>query len=193
MELNENYRKIYLKNTNVFDIGSTSGHFINSLYERHKNKEISFNGIEISSSMFNQSLLRYPNINFINEDVRDCNLNNSSFITAYYTIQFINPQFRQELLNKIYNSLNWGGALLLFEKVRAPDARFQDYLNQVYLEYKISQGYSSDEIINKSKSLKGILEPFSSEGNLGMLKRAGFKDIITVFKYACFEGFLAIK
>ena len=93
-------------NTNVFDIGSTSGSFINSLYERHKNKEISFNGIEISSSMFNQSLLRYPNINFVNEDMRDCNLNNSSFITAYYTIQFINPQFGRIYLIK-YITLNW--------------------------------------------------------------------------------------
>ena len=193
MELNENYRKIYLKNTNVFDIGSTSGSFINSLYERHKNKEINFNGIEISSSMFNQSLLRYPNINFINEDVRDCNLNNSSFITAYYTIQFINPQFRQELLNKIYNSLNWGGALLLFEKVRAPDARFQDYMIQIYNEFKLSNEYTPDHIMSKSRSLKGVLEPFSSRGNLEMMERAGFKDVMTVYKYISFEGFLAIK
>jgi tRNA (cmo5U34)-methyltransferase len=27
---------------------------------------------------------------------------------------------------------NWGGAFFLFEKVRAPDARFQDYAVQVY-------------------------------------------------------------
>ena len=112
-------------NTNVFDIGSTSGSFIHSLYERHKNKEINFSGIEISSSMFEQASLRYPKINFINQDARDCDLNNASFITSYYTIQFINPQFRQELLNKIYNSLNWGGALLLFEKVRAQTLDFK--------------------------------------------------------------------
>ena len=30
-------------------------------------------------------------------------------------------------------------------------------------------------------------------GNLDLLKRAGFVDIMTVFKYICFEGFLAIK
>ena len=45
----------------------------------------------------------------------------------------------------------------------------------------------------KSNSLKGVLEPFSTSGNLSLLKRAGFKDIMTVFKYGCFEGFLAIK
>ena len=89
--------------------------------------------------------------------------------------------------------MNWGGAFFLIEKVRGPDARFQDMLNQLYIDYKLKEGYSPDEILNKSKSLKGILEPFSTKGNLELLKRAGFKDITTIFKYAFFEGFLAIK
>ena len=59
----------------------------------------------------------------------------------------------------------------MVEKVRGPDARFQDILNQVYIEYKLSQGFSESQIINKSKSLKGILEPFSTRGNLDLLKR----------------------
>ena len=50
-------------------------------------------------------------------------------------------------------------------------------------EYKLSQGYKPDEIIAKSRSLKGILEPFSSSANKDLLKRAGFKDIITIFKW----------
>ena len=45
----------------------------------------------------------------------------------------------------------------------------------------------------KANSLIGILEPFSSQGNIDLLKRAGFKDICTVSKLLCFEGFLAIK
>ena len=50
-----------------------------------------------------------------------------------------------------------------------------------------------DNIIAKSRSLKRILEPFSTQGNIDLLKRAGFKDYITIAKYLCFEGFLAIK
>ena len=61
------------------------------------------------------------------------------------------------------------------------------------MEYKLEQGYSADEIIAKAKSLKGILEPFSTEGNVDMLKRAGFVDILSIQKYMNFEGFLAIK
>ena len=54
-------------------------------------------------------------------------------------------------------------------------------------------GYTPEEILNKTSSLKGILEPFSSEGNVEMLKRAGFVDITTVIKDISFQGFIAIK
>ena len=83
--------------------------------------------------------------------------------------------------------------ILFFEKVRAPDARFQDIMSLIYNEFKIKNGFSSSEIIEKSRSLKGVLDPFSSKENLLFLKRAGFKDYMSVFKFISFEGFIAIK
>ena len=52
---------------------------------------------------------------------------------------------------------------------------------------------SSKEILNKSRSLKGVMEPFSNYGNESMLVRSGFKDITPVFQWVCFKGYLAIK
>ena len=63
----------------------------------------------------------------------------------------------------------------------------------LYNDFKAKNGFSADEILNKTTSLKGVLEPFSTEGNLGLLRRAGFTDIMSVMKWVCFEGFLAIK
>ena len=59
--------------------------------------------------------------------------------------------------------------------------------------FKLDNSYEYDEIAIKTQSLRGVLEPFSTNGNLGLLKRAGFKDILVIFKYICFEGYLAIK
>ena len=81
----------------------------------------------------------------------------------------------------------------MIEKVRGPEARFHDILTRLHDDYKLDQGYSPEEIISKSRSLKGVLEPFSTQGNIDLLKRAGFVDIMTVMKHLCFEGFLAIK
>ena len=58
---------------------------------------------------------------------------------------------------------------------------------------KLEHGYTAEEILAKTRSLTGVLEPFSTAGNLGLLQRAGFTDIMTIFKYVCFEGFLAIR
>jgi tRNA (cmo5U34)-methyltransferase len=80
----------------------------------------------------------------------------------------------------------------MFEKIRANDARFQDIYSIIYNDFKLKNGFSPEEIINKTKSLKGVLEPFSDHGNLGLLKRSGFKDIITFFN-GCFKGYLCIK
>ena len=83
--------------------------------------------------------------------------------------------------------------MIFFEKVRAPDVRFQDYVNQLYFDFKISNGFTEKEILAKKKSLKGILEPFTTSENLKFLQRAGFNDFVTIQKSLNFEGFLAIK
>ena len=59
-------------------------------------------------------------------DLSKIKFKKSDLITSYYTIQFMKPKYRQALINKIYQSLNWGGAFIYFEKVRASYARFQD-------------------------------------------------------------------
>ena len=95
--------------------------------------------------------------------------------------------------HKIYKSLNWGGSFIIFEKIRASDARFQDIFSIVYNDFKLKNSFSPSEIINKTKSLKGIMEPFSDFGNRGLLKRAGFIDIIGIFQWLSFKGYLCIK
>jgi tRNA (cmo5U34)-methyltransferase len=133
------------------------------------------------------------NIKYVVADACEIDYEPSDFFVSYYTVQFIPPKRRQALINEIYKSLNWGGAFLMFEKVRAPDARFQDIASALYVDFKLRNGYSTHEIIGKSQSLRCVLEPFSTSGNLEMLRRAGFVDIMTMYKHICFEGFMAIK
>ena len=183
------------KNSYVYDIGSSTGTLLNKLANRHNNKKINFYGIETVKEMIIQSKVENKNnkIKYINKDIKKIFLKKSDLIISYYTIQFIDPKYRQQVLDKIYKTLNWGGAFLMFEKIRASDARFQDIYTQIYNDFKLNQDFTEKEIINKSRSLKGILEPFSDYGNMGLLKRSGFSDIIPVFQWFCFKGYLAIK
>ena len=185
-----------VNNSIVYDIGCSTGSLLELLADHHKEKNVTFNGIDVEENMARSAKQRcgkYKNINIECSSALDVDFNKSNLIISYYTIQFMHPSSRQYLFDKIYNSLEWGGGFIFFEKVRAPDARFQDIMTQVYNEFKVKQGYSAEEIMGKSKSLKGVMEPFSTQGNIDLAKRAGFSDIMSIFKNICFEGFLAIK
>jgi tRNA (cmo5U34)-methyltransferase len=182
-----------------YDLGCSTGSLLVSLAERHASKHIQFVGIDREADMAQQAQARSQTFTNIEircqnlQDLTDLELEPADLIVAYYTMQFVSPKHRQAIFDRIYAALNWGGGFILFEKVRGPDARFQDIATTLYTDFKLQQGYSGDEIVAKTRSLKGILEPFSRAGNLGLLERAGFVDIMTVMKYVCFEGFLAIK
>ncbi len=179
-----------------YELGCSTGTLTVKLAERNKHKEnVKVIGIDKEVGMFDEANKKKGDLNveFLCDDILQYELEQADLIVCYYVVQFIRPSERQRLLDKIYESLKWGGALILFEKVRACDARFQDITTSLYNEFKLGNGYSSDQIIAKSRSLKGILEPFSTNGNMDLMKRAGFVDIITMMKYITFEGFLAIK
>ena len=186
----------FIKNDSLcYELGCSTGILSYKLSQRFIEKDAKFLGFDEVENMIKYAKNKYKNKNlkFECQDVIDYEYLPSDLITSYYLLQFIRPSQRQFLINKIYKSLNWGGAFLCFEKVRAPDARFQDIMTGLYHEYKIKSGYSNEEILAKSRSLKGVLEPFSTAGNLQMFERAGFKDIVSIYKYICFEGFLCIK
>jgi tRNA (cmo5U34)-methyltransferase len=192
------YSDFFLKpDSTVYDIGCSTGQMLRRLARRHDQKSaLKLIGIDNVRSMVDRASATASadlRIQLMHANVLDIDLERSDMIIVNYTVQFFPPRVRQTLIDKIYASLNWGGALFMFEKVRAPDGRFQDYANQAYIEFKLDNGFSEAEIINKSRSIKGVMEPFSSQGNVDLLRRAGFVDITTIQKYVCFEGFLAIK
>ena len=178
-----------------YEVGSSTGILSYKLAQHNCNKNARFVGIEIEEGMHKQAISTYSseNLEFLCDDILQFDYEKADLIVSYYTIQFIRLNKRQEFIDKIYERLNWGGAFIMFEKVRACDARFQDICTTLYNDFKLDQGFSPEEIVSKTRSLKGVLEPFSTQGNIDMLTRAGFVDILSVMKYIPFEGFIAIK
>ena len=181
----------------VIDLGCSTGTFLKLLAERHANKsDLLMIGVDSVESMISKSKKQSNDsrIQYICEDIVNYELQDSAqLISAFYTLQFIHPRHRQEIINRIYRSLDWGGGFIWSEKVRATDARFQDWETDLYLEFKSENGFNNDEIRNKQLSLRGVMEPFSTTENRLMLQRAGFKDFICISKYLCFETILAVK
>lgn len=184
--------------TNVYDIGTSTGETLANLRNLHDEKNIQYIGLDTSFDMASRArerLSNYNNVTILNTDVTDsnCSIGNASFITSVLTVQFIPQRKRQDLLNKIYVGLNKGGGFILVEKIVGNNARFDEMWIELYHDLKLNNGLSQEEVIAKSRSIRGILRPNTVDENLHMLQEAGFKDIDVFFKWNNFAGFLAIK
>jgi len=187
----------FLRNNSLcYDLGCSTGELMQKLHQRVENRKVRFVGLDCEKGMIQKAREKCQDlktVEFQEANLLDYKFEKADLIVSYYVMQFIPARNRQLLFDRMYEALNWGGGLLLFEKVRGPDARFQDMMSTIYTDFKLDKGYTSEEIIAKTRSLKGVLDPFSTNGNLDLLKRAGFEDTMTIMKYVCFEGFLAIK
>ncbi|MEC9247970.1 MAG: methyltransferase domain-containing protein [Pseudomonadota bacterium] len=186
------------QNSRVYDLGCTTGVLTQSIATRHADANIEVIGVDRELSLIAAAREKVPdplkgNLKYETKDIINLNLASSDFIISYYTLQFVTLAERRNVLDKIWKSLNPGGAFLLFEKTRETSSRFQDIMTLLYNDFKLGNGYSGNEIIAKARSLKGVLEPLSSIENIQALKKVGFKEICPVCKNLCFEGYLAIK
>lgn len=184
-------------NTNVYDIGTSTGEVILNLINTYKTKEINYIGIDSSEDMCrkaNERFNNYKNVKILNQDVTiNFKFENASLITSVLTVQFIPETKRQNLINKIYEGLNKGGAFILIEKVIGSNARFNEIWIELYHQLKLRNGLSEKHVFEKARAIRGVLKPYTVKENIEMLEIAGFKDIDMFFKWNNFAGFIAIK
>jgi tRNA (cmo5U34)-methyltransferase len=179
-----------------YDLGCSTGLLARKLARRHQGRGIRFVGIDAEPGMVAFARSRGngdPDVEFVRAAIERFAFEPADLVISYYTMQFITPKDRQGIFDRVYQALNPGGALILFEKVHAEDAQFQDVLSQLLADRKLSLGFTPDQIVNKSRSLKGVLRPYSTATNLECLARAGFAASAPIIKYLSFEGILAIK
>lgn len=184
--------------TNVYDIGTSTGEGLKNLIDSHKNKKVNFIGIDDSEDMCREAQDRfegYKNVTLTNGDAcsEDIVISNASYITSILTLQFVPKRKRRNLIQKIYEGLNDGGAFIMVEKVIGENARFDEVFIELYHDFKLQQGFSEQEVFSKSKAIRGIMQPNTLSENLKMLKDTGFKDTDIFFKWFNFVGVIATK
>ena len=64
---------------------------------------------------------------------------------------------------------------------------------EIYENYKFRQGYTKFEIAQKRQALENVLIPFSETENKNMLLSAGFRRVESIFRWANFAVFVAMK
>jgi len=180
----------------VLDLGSSTAKFLLDLHSKMDNKMI-LKGLDNSQAMLDRAEQKCQafgaNITLEFADMLTYNYENEDVVVSNYTLQFIRPMQRLELVKKIYEGMKDDGIFIFSEKVVFKDKKLDKDLIDVYYEYKKEQGYSEYEIAQKREALENVLIPFTIEENIQMCKDAGFRSVDTIFQWANFVTFVAKK
>ena len=179
-----------------YEIGCSTGTLIKRIEEYNKNNEIKYIGIEPSKKLISlaRNKIKKKNIKFINKSIEDFNLNPSDLIISHFTLQFIDVDKREMVLEKIYNSIKLGGCFVFFEKNFFNTPEVDYIMSSVYnYDFKRSKNHQIEKIYEKAYSLRGVMKLHSENETLKLLKKFNYKNISSVFKWGQFTGYLCIK
>lgn len=180
----------------VYDLGCSTGSLLLNI---HRDLHVSAKliGLDNSEAMLTQAKRKCEaygaDIEVINADILSYNYKEADVFISNYTLQFIRPLVREELIKKIANSLKKEGVFIFSEKVISHNSKLNKELIECYYGFKKTQGYSEYEIVQKREALENVLVPYSEDENIKMALNSGFSHCEVLFRWANFATFIAVK
>ncbi|MEM9208208.1 MAG: carboxy-S-adenosyl-L-methionine synthase CmoA [Pseudomonadota bacterium] len=132
-------------------------------------------------------------IDVVCADVRETAIEEASVVVMNYTLQFLPPTDRDAVIASIAAGLRPGGVFVLSEKVVHADARLENTLQNLHLDFKRRHAYSELEIARKRVALENVLVPDTVEDHEARLLAAGFGSVGVWLRYFNFVSMIAIR
>ena len=186
-------------NTTIYDLGCSLGAATLSIRRRATKANSKIIAVDNAEAMVEKCKQHVENdasvtpVEVICDDILNIDINNASLVVINFTLQFLAPDVRAGLLERIYRGLNSGGALVISEKVISEDQTQQSFYDDLHMEFKRANGYSELEISQKRTALEKVLIPETAETHINRLKDAGFEFVSTWFQCFNFSSFCAVK
>ncbi|WP_174889536.1 carboxy-S-adenosyl-L-methionine synthase CmoA [Candidatus Williamhamiltonella defendens] len=186
--------------TQIYDLGCSHGAACLSIYPNILDiPSCKIIAVEESPAMIKycrENLMAHCDqipIEIIEDDILNIKIDNASMVILNFTLQFLDPGHRQNVLNRIYQGLNPGGILVLSEKFHFEDPDIGPLLFDMHHDFKRAHGYSDLEISQKSTMLKNVMRIDSVETHQNRLRQAGFEQMDLWFQCFNFGSLLALK
>lgn len=175
--------------TSIIDIGAGTCELLNRI-DHDANLKYA---IEPSAHLLYQNDFRLHRWNKTVEDSLNILPTDASLIMSIFTLQFIRKDKRQEIVNKIHESLVPNGGFIWAEKVRCDHSLHQEMLTFAHYDLK-RKVFTADEILDKEQDLRRLMRPNTTVENLQIARNAGFKNIpLLMWKMFNFECYLFRK
>lgn len=184
----------------VLDLGTSRGGALAPIIERLAGPRYRFMGTELSEPMLAAATERFAgmeNVDIVRHDLRDgapnVNSGHCSVVMAVLTLQFTPIEYRQRIVQGIYDSLLPGGAFIFVEKILGSTDHINRMMVSEYYASKSANGYDQEKIDAKRRSLEGVLVPITAEWNTQLLRSAGFQHVDCFWRWMNFAGWVGVK
>lgn len=184
--------------SNAYDLGCSLGAATLAMRHGMNVPGCRLIGIDNSAAMIERcahhiALDDHPTpVDLVCADILHHPVDDASVITLNFTLQFIAPDQRQPLLQRLRESLRPGGALILSEKIHFEDPPEQALLEALHLDFKRANGYSELEISQKRAALEQVLIPETLQAHRERLQAAGFAQVSLWYQSFNFVSLVAV-
>lgn len=183
----------------IVDLGCSTGTSLIHLARSITDRPLELIGVDNSQAMLDKlhekvrALEIEQSVETTCADIESFEFENASVVLMNYTLQFLEPEKRQDLLSTIQKRIRPGGFLVLSEKVSHGSPETDSVLIDLYFEFKRRNGYSDLEIARKRDALENVLLPLTVEDNQQLLASAGFDKVELLLKWFNFATFIAYR
>jgi len=189
-------------NSHLYDLGCSLGASLLAMRNGVKADNCKVVGIDNAQAMLEQCQT-YVDLDGANNkeavavelhhgDITQFEYTRASVVTLNFTLQFIEPEKRQALIQRLYDAMLPGGALILSEKICFEGSE-QSLQEQLHWDFKRANGYSELEISQKRSALENVLLPETAQDHIDRLTQAGFSQASQWYQCFNFTSFIAIK
>jgi tRNA (cmo5U34)-methyltransferase len=168
----------------LVDLGVSTGETFARITQRHPDRSLALIGYDTSEEMLTAAKVKVPGLCGYQRSIEDGLTHHEAQLTlSLFTLQFLPPRHRVNVLRMAHNLTTPEGALLIAEKVREPDARWFEIGAELSWDKKAEAGIPSESIRSKARALRGVLQPNTLRGNLDMITEAGWQGATCLFKW----------
>ncbi|AWB67239.1 carboxy-S-adenosyl-L-methionine synthase CmoA [Saccharobesus litoralis] len=186
-------------NSNVYDLGCSLGTATLAMRRTIKANNVEIIAVDKSADMVEKCRLHLQGYKspfptqVLCDDILNIDINNASIVILNFTLQFLQPADRQQLINRIYQGLKPGGLLVLSEKLKFVDQPCHDLIDELHLDFKRAHGYSELEISQKRAAIENVMRIDDLSAHYQRFKNAGFNHYQQWYQCFNFASMVAIK
>lgn len=190
----------YKENTHIYDLGCSLGGASFSILENFRDRSCSIIAIDNSAPMIERLEHKKRQYGKIAdqiesrcENIKDSSILRASVVVLNFTLQFLAPDDRGCLIEKIYQGMRPGGILIISEKIVFSDDHLNNLLINSHHQFKENMGYSALEISRKRAALENVMIPETLAAHKQRIMRSGFSAFEVWFQCLNFASIIAIK